>query len=78
VAQRGKPSVAHEFDKRECCIHCGMYKSNVERINHVCKQARENIVDEREAKLAELSLEDYRLGHDLEARKEQLKADNGE
>jgi hypothetical protein len=70
MAQRGKPSLAHEYNKLGECIHCGMLKSNVIRINHVCKAWREKLLDEREAKAAGLSVEDYRLGSDLQHRKE--------
>jgi hypothetical protein len=62
VSQRGKPSIAHEFDKRDSCIHCGMYRVNVTQLNHVCKQWRENQVDEQEAAEAGKSVEEYRLG----------------
>lgn len=45
MSQRGKPSTAHEYDKREQCIHCGMYKVNVESLKHECTRAREAQVD---------------------------------
>jgi hypothetical protein len=41
MSQRGKPSTAHVYDKRDQCIHCGMYRINVEKMNHDCTQARE-------------------------------------
>lgn len=46
MAQRGQASTAHEYDKMGACIHCGMYRNNVERISHVCTSAREAIQDE--------------------------------
>lgn len=61
MAQRGKPSIAHEY-KDGVCIHCDMYKINVERMSHVCKTDRELEVDLREAQAKGKSLEDYRLG----------------
>ena len=36
MALPGKPSTAHEFDKTNQCIHCGMYKNVVEQLVHVC------------------------------------------
>ena len=48
MAKRGEPSRAHEYDERDCCIHCGMYRVNVERMSHVCKPWREKLVDEAE------------------------------
>jgi ABC-type histidine transport system ATPase subunit len=62
MAQRGKPSTAHEYDKRDCCIHCAMYKNNVEALVHVCKQWREDAVDQAAATAAGVSLGDYRRG----------------
>lgn len=62
MAQRGKPSSAHEYNERQECVHCGMYKVNVERMSHVCKPWREMEVDEREAKKLKLTIEQYRLG----------------
>ena len=41
MAQRGKPSTAHEYDKSGACIHCGMYKTNVDAMAHVCTPKRE-------------------------------------
>lgn len=41
----GKQSEAHEYDKNQQCIHCHMYKVNVERLSHVCTQERENFID---------------------------------
>lgn len=64
MAQRGKVSKAHEYDSRDCCIHCGMYRNNVEQMSHVCKPGREFIVDSDEAKKAGVSLSDYRAGKD--------------
>jgi hypothetical protein len=62
MAQRGKPSVAHEYGKNDACIHCAMYRVNVERSSHVCKPWRENQVDALEAEKAGLSVEEYRAG----------------
>lgn len=62
MAQRGKPSVAHEFDKRDCCVHCSMYRVNVERMNHACKQTRENASDEIEAAKLGITADQYRRG----------------
>jgi len=45
MAQRGKPSTAHEYDKNQQCIHCGMHKANVESMSHVCTPEREKISD---------------------------------
>jgi len=45
MSQRGKPSTAHQYDKRAQCIHCGMYKVNVEAMNHDCTAAREALED---------------------------------
>jgi hypothetical protein len=62
LAQRGKPSIAHEYNERGECIHCSMYKVNVERSNHICKQWRENAVDKLEAFKVKLPIEVYRFG----------------
>lgn len=54
MSQRGQQSTAHEYDKRDQCIHCCMYRSNVEKLSHDCKPAREMLVDrELELKNAE-------------------------
>jgi hypothetical protein len=47
MSQRGKQSTAHEYDKSGACIHCGMYKSNVDLLSHNCTIAREAIEDEK-------------------------------
>jgi len=65
MAQRHEKSVAHEYDSRDCCIHCSMYRVNVERTSHVCKPWREAQVDEIEATKYGLSVSDYRKGTDL-------------
>jgi hypothetical protein len=65
MAQRGKPSLAHVYNERGECIHCSMYRVNVEQSSHVCKPWRENLVDELAAKEVGISVEDYRLGRDL-------------
>jgi hypothetical protein len=45
MAQRGKPSTAHEYDKTGACAHCGMYRVSVEQMNHVCTPNREALQD---------------------------------
>jgi hypothetical protein len=50
MAKRGKPSVAHEYDDNGQCIHCGMYKANVEAMSHVCTPEREAEMDAQEQK----------------------------
>lgn len=50
MAQRGKPSTAHEYDKpRGQCVHCGMYENIVELYKHVCTPEREKMADARDA-----------------------------
>jgi hypothetical protein len=62
MAQRGQPSVAHEYDARGSCIHCGMYKVNVDAISHACKPWRELAVDNAAATIAGKTLSMYRTG----------------
>lgn len=62
MAQRGKPSTAHVYDDRGVCIHCDMYKTNVEQLSHVCKSWREEEVDKKAAKAAKVDLDTYRVG----------------
>lgn len=62
MAQRGKASMAHEYNEHEVCIHCGMYKVNVDRMIHVCKPARELEVDQKAADAAGVDLATYRSG----------------
>jgi hypothetical protein len=62
MAQRGKASVAHVYDDRDACIYCGMYRVNVEAINHVCKPGRELEVDQAAAEEAGISVIEYRVG----------------
>lgn len=50
MAQKGKPSTAHEYGKDGACIHCGMYKANVEKLQHVCTAAREAAEDAKNGK----------------------------
>jgi hypothetical protein len=50
MAQRGKPSTAHEYNKINQCIHCGMYKVSVEKMTHVCTIERERAADAALAK----------------------------
>lgn len=62
MAQRGKASLAHEYDDRNACIHCGMYRNNVEKLVHVCKQWREDAVDTAAAKKLGIPVDQYRRG----------------
>lgn len=62
MAQRGKPSVAHEYDKNNQCIHCHMHESNVDALSHVCTAKRELEVDMAEAARQKMSLIDYQRG----------------
>lgn len=41
MGQRGKQSTAHEYDKRDQCIYCGMYQVNVLSLSHSCTPYRE-------------------------------------
>ena len=41
MALKGQPSTAHEYDKSDTCIHCGMHKKIVDMLTHVCTKARE-------------------------------------
>lgn len=52
MSQRGKPSTAHEYDKSEACIHCGMYRSAVIAMSHNCTVKREAWADEQDAIVA--------------------------
>jgi hypothetical protein len=45
MAERGKPSVAHLYDKYGRCLYCGMLQINVERLSHTCTPEREKIAD---------------------------------
>lgn len=45
MALPGKASTAHEYDKNQQCIYCGMYKSIVEEYTHVCTMEREIATD---------------------------------
>ena len=45
MALLGKPSTAHEYDKNDPCVHCGMYRNIVEQLVHVCTREREIEVD---------------------------------
>lgn len=48
---RGRQSEAHEYNARGVCIHCEMYRANVEALSHVCKAERESQIDgERRAR----------------------------
>ena len=67
MARRGFPSTAHEYGKHDACIHCGMHRTNVERLSHVCKPWREQLQDEKEAGENDMSVADWRLGRDLES-----------
>lgn len=83
MSRRGFPSTAHEYNARGECIHCGMYRNNIEQSSHECKWWRENFVDKLGADAAGISVEDWKLGNDLEAHKEekskleQKKSDGG-
>lgn len=45
MAKRGQVSVAHEYDEKDQCIWCSMYRVNVERMSHVCTAEREALAD---------------------------------
>ena len=60
MARRGEPSTAHEYDERNQCTHCGMYKVNVDRMSHACKPDRELEYDLRASAEQGVSLEEYR------------------
>lgn len=47
MSQRGQPSTAHQYDKRDQCVHCGMYRVNVELLNHECTAEREAEADRK-------------------------------
>lgn len=46
MAERGKPSTAHEYGANDQCVHCGMAKVNVELLSHVCTPEREKASDQ--------------------------------
>ena len=69
MAQRGKPSTAHEYDSRGVCLYCHMYRNNVERMSHICTSDRELETDLREANAKGESLQDYRMGGVMEGGK---------
>jgi hypothetical protein len=48
MARRGHPSTAHEYRADGSCIHCGMYRVNVEAMSHVCTPEREAEQDAKE------------------------------
>lgn len=52
MSERGIPSKAHEFNLRGECIHCGIYKVNVESMSLNCTPAREKFVDAKDKKKA--------------------------
>lgn len=62
MARNGEASKAHLYDARDACIYCGMYRTNVDRMVHVCKPQRELEVDTAEAQAAGMGLEEYRRG----------------
>lgn len=62
MARRGQPSTAHEYEANGACVHCGMYKNNVDTMNHACKPWRELVVDEAAAAAAGMDLDMYRFG----------------
>lgn len=65
MAQRHEQSIAHEYDERDCCKHCSMYRVNVVAMAHVCKPHREALMDAQEAAKYGMSVSDYRKGNDL-------------
>jgi hypothetical protein len=52
MSERGKPSTAHEYNQSEACIHCGVYKVNIEKMSLNCTPAREKFVDAKAGKKA--------------------------
>lgn len=52
MSERGKPSTAHEYNLRGECIHCHVYKVNIEAMSLNCTVAREKEVDGKAAKKA--------------------------
>ncbi len=46
MSQLGKPSTAHYYNSSGACIHCGMYRVNVEAMSHNCTAKREAQQDE--------------------------------
>jgi hypothetical protein len=66
MAVRGKPSLAHVYDERHACVHCGMYESNVIRMSHVCKPWRELEFDTEAAEAKGMTLEEYREGEEAD------------
>ena len=59
MSLRGRQSTAHEYDKNNACIHCGMYKVNVEALSHECKTKREEVADWLEAEHAAKEANDH-------------------
>ena len=54
MSERGKPSIAHEFNKSGMCVHCELYEVNVNKMSLNCTPAREKLMDSQiKAKLAE-------------------------
>ena len=52
MSERGKPSTAHEYNKSNCCIHCELYKVNIESMSLNCTPAREKEADAKLEKKA--------------------------
>jgi hypothetical protein len=46
VYHYGRQSEAHEYLNGQC-LHCQMYKVNVDRLSHVCTPAREKFIDDQ-------------------------------
>jgi hypothetical protein len=64
MSQRGQQSTAHEYDKSGACIHCGMYRVNVERLSHECIGSREIEEDRKVAEFAEQNRLNQMEGND--------------
>lgn len=63
MSVRGKQSDAHEIDSNtDQCIHCHMYKNQIDQLSHECTRKREELVDKANAKKAGKRLKDYRDG----------------
>jgi hypothetical protein len=45
----GKQSEAHEYGENDQCIHCDMFRVNVERLSHVCTPEREAEIEKQKA-----------------------------
>jgi len=45
MAKPGQQSKAHEYNYRDVCYWCDMYKNNVEALSHECTSVREFVSD---------------------------------